>query len=96
MATRKTDSELAAMTAPDAFAEGFDYVLRDFADGITVEASFDLATTPGNRRPRAFLDGANAAMHAVLGWLDCARRFAKAHGVTERATDELVERARAA
>lgn len=96
MSTHKTDRELATMTAPDAFAEGFAYVLRDFADGITVEASFDLATTPANRRPRAFLDGANAAMHAVLGWLDYTHRLGKAHGVTERAADELIARARAA
>lgn len=81
-------------TASENFVAGFEYVLRDWAAGITWEQSFDLASTPADRRPQAFLDGAKAAGNALAGWLDDARRAGKAHGLTVAAMDELVARTR--
>lgn len=81
-------------TNTENFHAGFEYVLRDWAAGITWEQSFDLASTPADRRPQSFLDGAKSAGNALAGWLDEARRYAKAYGLTAAEADELVARTR--
>lgn len=69
------------MTNTELFLAGFDKLVADFADGITWEAAFDLATTPADNRPACYTDGALAAKNAFEGWLDCARRLAKHHKI---------------
>lgn len=81
-------------TNADLFTAGFEYILADFAAGLTWEMSFDLLTTPANKRPQAMIDGGRAACESLGGWLDCAARIGKAHGVTGRAMDELIARTR--
>jgi len=84
------------MSAPEEFKAGFAYVLRDWASGLTWEESVDLATTPADKRSQAFCDGARAAAEALGGWLDEARKKARAHGIPELEREELIARARAA
>lgn len=78
------------------FLDGFDYVVRDFKDGITVEQSVDLASTPANNRSHAFTAGARVAADAIMGWLDEPYRVGKHFGITRDDADKLVEIARAA
>jgi hypothetical protein len=50
-----------------AFMAGFEYVCTDVESGTDPEISFDLATTPSERRPQAFMDGAAAARDVLSG-----------------------------
>lgn len=86
---------IARTTPAAAFIAGFDYVLADFAAGMHVEASVDLATTPADRRPQAFCDGARAAANAVLGWTGEVHRVGRAYGVPAGELDWALARARA-
>lgn len=79
-----------------AFVTGFEYILRDFAAGLTWEASFDLLCTPAEKRPQAMRDGGRAACEALAGWLDVARKLGKAHGVPVATVEELIARTRIA
>ncbi len=73
------------------FMAGFDYVLADVACGSSPEQAFDLAATPANKRPQAFMNGAAAARDVLSGAAkreeestpgrkSYARRLMEAHG----------------
>jgi hypothetical protein len=66
------------------FLDGVEYVRRGVRAGETAEQAFDLAASPIDRRPPAFMDGANAgrALHyAADQSQDFARRAHAAYGV---------------
>jgi hypothetical protein len=75
-----------------SFSDGFGFAVRLFRAGETWELishhpNYD--HTPAGR-------GMFAAVEAMSGWLDVARRVAKAHGEAEASIERLIELARTA
>ncbi len=66
------------------FLDGVEYMRRGIRSGKTADQALDLAATPADRRPRAFLDGANAARALYASTPDpthYARRAYAAYGL---------------
>ena len=79
--------------AQSRFMDGFEYVLSGVRSGRTVDQALDLAATPEDRRPRAFMDGANAAraMYSSVGdSTGYARRSFAAYGLLVPTRDAAV------
>lgn len=72
-----------------SFERGFRRGCELFEQGLTLELITHRAEGEG-----ALGRGMVAAVEAMSGWLDLARREAKAHGVSEPLTEELLRLAR--
>jgi hypothetical protein len=78
------------------FERGWHHAIRLWKDGLTLESITHRADRESQERSLEYARGMVGAVDAMSGWLDVARREAKAHGVSEPITEALIRHARAA
>jgi hypothetical protein len=84
------------MSGNGSFERGWLEAIRLWKSGVTFESITHRADRKSESGAYAFSRGMVASVEAMNGWLDLARRDAKAHGMSSTTTEELIRIAKSA
>jgi hypothetical protein len=81
---------------PTSFERGWDAAIALWKDGITWEAITHYADRKDVEQAYEYARGMRASVEAMSGWLDSARRAAKADAISTTTIEALIIRAQKA